>query len=109
MKKLKLIRKLTLNKQVIAPLNNDQASRILGGDDAPSYGTACTVQTCKTECNDNKTECLTMDTNVTDDQCRTHNTNPCNPGDSALCFTQAQCTQGNCSGTCPQTYGDATC
>lgn len=46
MKKIKLKGKLSLNKETIAKLNDEQMSNVIGGELSPKTASACAGNTC---------------------------------------------------------------
>lgn len=117
MEKKKVSLKLSLNKEEVVNLTNEEMSSFRGGE-APTYvdtphGGYCTQ------------DWLACNATIGDQNCSFGCTGPCpssaetgcdngshiDCGVSLLgtCFTDFQCTNAQCTAGCPHSYNDATC
>ncbi|MBO9564880.1 MAG: hypothetical protein J7621_19040 [Niastella sp.] len=120
--------KLSLRKITVSNLSEDFAKRIFGGDDTDlaTYNDPAQGPNCTDSCTENNCQCTLSKGN----DCHTNNacaSGPEQPGctqapggctgeqcpsDNNHCFTQLDCTHGQCTDvqqTCPATHMDASC
>lgn len=121
--KKKIIKKLTLNKEDISNLSQEDANNLRGGN-APTYVDPAHGGNCTNTCGggDPSMAYFTCPgnpdgvTNGCSGGCPSVRQTGCPDGTlqglcsaAAMCFTRNNCTYADCTQGCPTTYGDATC
>jgi len=113
----KKLRKLTLNKEDITNLSNEDANRLRGGNVKPTFVDPGHGGYCTNGCegftlgDQNCTSgCTSACPSVAGTGCESQ-TVPigCMPTTLDACHTDQNCTKARCTGGCPNTINDATC
>lgn len=115
--KKRIIKKLTLNKEDVSNLSNEEANKLRGGNIKPTFidtphGGYCTL-TCDefTYGSENCTGgCTSACPSVAGGACESE-TVPvgCLPTFFDRCHSDNACTYAQCTGGCPNTINDGTC
>lgn len=113
----KKLKKLTLNKEDITNLSNEEAHRLRGGNVAPTFVDPAHGGYCTNGCDGftvgpgNCTSgCTGACPSAAGEGCESQ-TVPigCLPTTFDMCHTDQNCTKAQCTDGCPNTVNDATC